>query len=512
MAQDIQGKIKLAIEAAQKGDRQTARKLLQEVVLADNSNEQAWLWLASVSDSLEDKRKCLRRVLQINPANTTARDGLTQIQARLAGGETAVATSGDATEQTGPREINWASLGITLATIAAVALLGFTIFRILQNTLFLQDNNLSPFEVSQRMTQTAQALPTETFTPTVGPTNTPPVVIVTLAAPTLPPTFTPTHTPTATETPTPAPTAIPLDTYSLLFVRSDGANSVLARVSAAGGVIVEQEINTEHFAVRPDGAVIAYVGPAQGAPPPAPPTLDPEATVPPNPTATDVPPTPVVDGVSLYVAPVDNPTAATLLTPPSFVTAEITALAYSPDGQQLVFVADRGTRLLLLDVTTGEVETLLGQDSGFKSAVSWSPDGTRLVYTSDINNPGFSQIYEYRLEDGAITQFTDSVGSSLAPVYSPDGTSIAFVSDRGGDGDIYVMDANGTSPRLLTSDDDGAEDRTPSWSADGRWIAFASNRETPSFQIYLVNTAGDVRQVTADSQTNQDPAFLPTDR
>jgi len=216
--------------------------------------------------------------------------------------------------------------------------------------------------------------------------------------------------------------------------------------------------------------------------------------------------------VALYTAPVDNPAAVTLLTPRTFVTADITALAYSPDGTQIAFVADRGSRLLLLDVEAGTVETLLGENTGFKADISWSPDGTRLVYTSDVNSVGFAQIFEYRLETGETRQFTDTAGSSLSPTYSPDGTLIAFASDRTGDGDIYLMEANGTSTRLLTSDDNGAEDRHPAWSSDGQWLAFASNRETPSFQIYLINLAGDVRQVTADSQTNQNPVFLPTDR
>jgi hypothetical protein len=507
VAQDIQAKLNLAIEAARRGDRQTARKLLQEIVLVDNTHEQAWLWLASVSDSLEDKRKCLRRVLQINPNNTTARDGLAQIQARLAG--TAPATT-DAANQTGPREINWVSLGITVATVFAVGLLGFTVLRIVQNTLFVQDTDLSPFEVAQRMTETAQVLPTESPIPTTGPTVTPPIVIVTLNAATLPPTFTPTFTPTATDTPTPAPTQPPLSTYRLLFLRSDGADTVLGRINADGGVIVEQAIPSETYAVSPNGETVVFVGPAQGAPVPPPPTLDPDATSAPDPTPTDIPPTPVIDGVAIYAAPVDNLEAATPLTPLSFTTADITALAFSADGERLAFIADRGTRLLVLDVATGEIETLLGEDGGFKSGVSWSPDGTRLVFTSDISSPGFGQIFEYQLENGQVTQFTESVGSSLSPVYSPDGSSIAFVSDRGGDGDIYVMEANGSAARLLTASDEGAEDRAPAWSADGRWIAFASNRETPSFQIYLVNLAGEVRQVTADSQTNEQPTFLPT--
>ncbi len=64
------------IAAAKAGRKQEARQLLFQVTELDEQNEQAWLWLSGVVESLEDRRVCLENVLAINPHNTHAQAGL----------------------------------------------------------------------------------------------------------------------------------------------------------------------------------------------------------------------------------------------------------------------------------------------------------------------------------------------------------------------------------------------------------------------------------------------------
>lgn len=64
--------LKNGIAAAQSGDRDGARKLLTQVVALDPSSEDAWMWLASISDYPEELQAFLKRVLEINPDNTRA--------------------------------------------------------------------------------------------------------------------------------------------------------------------------------------------------------------------------------------------------------------------------------------------------------------------------------------------------------------------------------------------------------------------------------------------------------
>jgi Tfp pilus assembly protein PilF len=60
------------INAAKAGDRGIATELLLEVSEVEPQNETAWLWLASITESAEDKLAYLQRVLAINPLNEHA--------------------------------------------------------------------------------------------------------------------------------------------------------------------------------------------------------------------------------------------------------------------------------------------------------------------------------------------------------------------------------------------------------------------------------------------------------
>ena len=70
------------IAAARAGKREQARALLMQVVEADERNEQAWLWLAGVVDAPEDIRTCLQNVLDLNPTNQQAQQGLAWVEQR----------------------------------------------------------------------------------------------------------------------------------------------------------------------------------------------------------------------------------------------------------------------------------------------------------------------------------------------------------------------------------------------------------------------------------------------
>jgi twitching motility two-component system response regulator PilG len=60
------------IKAAQEGNRAEARQLLLRVTEADSNNENAWLWLASISEYPEELLVFLNNVLNINPDNERA--------------------------------------------------------------------------------------------------------------------------------------------------------------------------------------------------------------------------------------------------------------------------------------------------------------------------------------------------------------------------------------------------------------------------------------------------------
>lgn len=76
MTANVEGMVRSAVEAIRAGKKADARTLLERALELDEYNEDAWLWLSSVVDSVEEQRTCLDNVLVINPTNAKARAGL----------------------------------------------------------------------------------------------------------------------------------------------------------------------------------------------------------------------------------------------------------------------------------------------------------------------------------------------------------------------------------------------------------------------------------------------------
>jgi len=79
----VKGLIDEGMRAARAGKRDEARQLLLKATELDENNETAWLWLAGVVETPEDRQTCLENVLTINPYNDKARRGLEQMGIRL---------------------------------------------------------------------------------------------------------------------------------------------------------------------------------------------------------------------------------------------------------------------------------------------------------------------------------------------------------------------------------------------------------------------------------------------
>src|ERR1041385_7237646 len=75
-AEDLQR----AIQAARAGRKVEARDLLLQIVEVEPRNEMAWMWLAGVVDSLEDRIIACENVLTINPGNEKIRAYLIKLQ------------------------------------------------------------------------------------------------------------------------------------------------------------------------------------------------------------------------------------------------------------------------------------------------------------------------------------------------------------------------------------------------------------------------------------------------
>lgn len=77
-------KLQTATQAARRGDKSLARDLLLEVTRQAPSQEEAWLWLAGVAETLQEARSYLQTALALNPQNQQTQKGLHWVKQQLA--------------------------------------------------------------------------------------------------------------------------------------------------------------------------------------------------------------------------------------------------------------------------------------------------------------------------------------------------------------------------------------------------------------------------------------------
>ena len=81
---DITQMLRLARIAANEGDLDSANQLLKRAALIDPANEQVWMMLLYVVETVEDRRTCLLNIIAINPDNESAKSMLAQLEEEAA--------------------------------------------------------------------------------------------------------------------------------------------------------------------------------------------------------------------------------------------------------------------------------------------------------------------------------------------------------------------------------------------------------------------------------------------
>jgi len=226
----------------------------------------------------------------------------------------------------------------------------------------------------------------------------------------------------------------------------------------------------------------------------------------------------------------------------TFDKRSIKGLAWTPDGNEIVFASDRGGLSSLWRIATSGGEprpvervgpntffpmiSLRGNRLAYTQSTDdsniwridlthpviqhqapvrliastladnspqYSPDGKRIVFSS-TRSTGY-EIWVCDSDGGSPTQLTTTGGALTGtPRWSPDGRYIAYDSRPQGDADIYIVGAGGGQPRRFTTEP--SEEVLPSWSRDGRWIYFCSNR-SGSREIWKAPVeGGTMMQVT----------------
>ena len=71
-----------AVQLIKSGNKIAALSILKEIVKAEPNNENAWLWLYSCVEKVEQKKYCLQQALRINPNNQDSHIALLKLENR----------------------------------------------------------------------------------------------------------------------------------------------------------------------------------------------------------------------------------------------------------------------------------------------------------------------------------------------------------------------------------------------------------------------------------------------
>src|SRR4030095_450029 len=112
--------------------------------------------------------------------------------------------------------------------------------------------------------------------------------------------------------------------------------------------------------------------------------------------------------------------------------------AFSPDGQDIAFIANvPDAQVHTVEIATGQV-TQLTNLTGIGLRISWSADGKRLLYSRQVGTS--YQLFSIAPDGTGMKQLTKCVKVVCWDgQYSPDGTQIAFIYG----GQVATMAANG---------------------------------------------------------------------
>ncbi len=161
------------------------------------------------------------------------------------------------------------------------------------------------------------------------------------------------------------------------------------------------------------------------------------------------------------------------------------------NGSNMVYRLS-GVGINSVNLATGGLETIAPPGA---SSPTISPDGGRVIYSLA------GRLYVVDAHGGTPID----LGAGTTPVWGPTGLLAFSGCDGGGCGIMLRNPDQSNPPARLTG---SPQDIPTSWSPDGANISYFSN-VTGAYNLFFVNTAGGVQQVTNGSSSNIAGAWGP---
>ncbi len=180
--------------------------------------------------------------------------------------------------------------------------------------------------------------------------------------------------------------------------------------------------------------------------------------------------------------------------------------AWSPDASQLAFVsfADDGSSMIRrLNLSTGNVETLVERQGAINSAPAFSPDAERLAFTS--SRGGSANVHVLNLRSGQISQVTRHWAIDTEPDWI-DNNRLIFTSDRSGRPQIYRIALGSDNAERLTFD--GRYNARARAGENGNRITMVHN-DGSGYKIATMHLESRILQVLTSNQQDEAPSLAP---
>lgn len=188
--------------------------------------------------------------------------------------------------------------------------------------------------------------------------------------------------------------------------------------------------------------------------------------------------------------------------------------ATSPDGQRIVFTANRGgTRTIhvadLRDETIANAKPLVPTAFSEQSFTPrWSPDGNFVAY-SVWKRGGNRDIRLVDMRDGTWRDIVDDRAIDGAPSFSADGRFLFFHSDRTGISNVYAWELETERLLQVTNVTNGAYQPAP--SPDGKTLAYVGYTKD-GYDLFMMPLEPDTWPEADDFEDTRPEPNLPEDR
>lgn len=152
--------------------------------------------------------------------------------------------------------------------------------------------------------------------------------------------------------------------------------------------------------------------------------------------------------------------------------------AYSPDGSHIVYASneDGNMNIYTMKADGTDPQQVTHTQNCYNGGPFYSPDGNQIIFRADRERPDYLQIYVIQSDGTNERQLTFNNAVNWAPYWHPNGKVIAFTTSLHGHRyyEIYLLNIENHQQFRLTHSP--SFDGLPVFSLDGRKIMWTSKR------------------------------------